>query len=267
VTIALPGTGTPQQTSGTRAGLRQAVRAEWTKLATLRSTKWTLAVTVVGTMLVTVLATQHVSHRLSFKDFDPTNQAMTGLAIASLTMGVLGVLTMSGEYGTGTIRSSLAALPRRETLLTAKVAVVGVLTLLVGEVLSFSAFFLGQAVLAAVGAPSADLGQPGVLRAVVLSGAFLSLLALLGLGIGAIVRHTAGALAAYAGVVLLVPILLQTIGGNPGRFAPELIFANSVSAVVPQSQTLSATVGFLLMVAYTLAALGLGAALLTRRDA
>jgi len=248
-------------------GLRQAVRAEWTKLATLRSTKWTLAVTVLGALLVTVLATQHAGHRLGYKYFDPTNQSMTGLALASLTIGVLGVLTMSGEYGTGTIRSSLAALPRRETLLTAKVAVVGVLTLLVGEVLSFSAFFIGQAVLAAVGAPTAHLGQPDVLRAVVLSGAFLSLLALFGLGLGAIIRHTAGALAAYAGAVLLVPVLLQTISGDPARYTPDLIFANSVAAVLPQPPALSATVGFLLMVAYTLAALGLGAALLKRRDA
>ena len=267
MTIAIPNTGTPQQTADTRAGLRQAIRAEWTKLASLRSTKWTLAVTTVGALLVTVLATHHAGHRLGYKYFDPTNQSMTGLALASLTIGVLGVLTMTGEYGTGTIRSSLAALPRRETLLTAKVAVVGVLTLLVGEVLSFSAFFIGQAVLAANGAPSAHLGQPDVLRAVVLSGAFLSLLALFGLGLGAVVRHTAGALAAYAGVVLLLPVLLQTVGGDPGRYTPDLIFANSVAAVAPQPPALSATVGFGLMVAYTLAALGLGAALLNRRDA
>jgi hypothetical protein len=270
VTIALTTTDTPpQQAAGSHAGLRQAIRAEWTKLSSLRSTKWTLAITAVGTVIVTVLATHGATHQTRgwYQNFDPTNQALAGLAIASLTVGFLGALTMTSEYGTGTIRSSLAAMPRRETLLAAKVAVVGALTLLVGETLSFMSFFVGQAVLKSGQAPSATLGQPGVLRAVVLSGAFLSLLALLGLGLGAIIRHTAGALAAYAGVVLLVPILFKTVPGNPGRFGPDAILANSVAAVVPQHDTLSATVGFLLMVAYGLVALGLGAALLIRRDA
>ena len=83
------------------------------------------------------------------------------------------------------------------------------------------------------GAPTASLGQPGVLRAVALSGAFLALFALLGLGIGTVIRHTAGAIAVFAGVTFLVPILFNSISHGIARFAPELIFANSVAAVVP----------------------------------
>ena len=251
-----------------RAGLRQTLRAEWTKLVSLRSTRWTLLTTVVGALLVTFLSTHGALHhsRAWYSGFDPTNQSLAGLAIGSLTLGILGVLAMSGEYGSGTIRSSLAAMPRRGVLLTAKVVLVGLGTLIVGEALSFIVFFEGQAVLSG-GAPTASLGQPGVFRAVALSGAFLSLFALLGLGIGTVIRHTAGAIAVFAGCTLLASILLSSISESIARFAPELIFANSVAAVVPHLHSLSVTLGAVLMVAYCAVALGLGALLLNRRDA
>ena len=112
-------------------------------------------VTAVGTVLVTFLATHGALHhnKAWYQGFDPTNQALAGLVIGSLSLGVLGVLTVSGEYGTGTIRSSLAAMPRRGVLLAAKVAVVGLCTLVVGEALSFIVFFEGQAILKGGGAP------------------------------------------------------------------------------------------------------------------
>jgi ABC-2 type transport system permease protein len=251
-----------------RAGLRQTLRAEWTKLVSLRSTRWTLFITVVGALLVTFLSTHGALHhsRAWYGGFDPTNQSLAGLAIGSLTLGILGVLAMSGEYGSGTIRSSLAAMPRRGVLLTAKVVLVGLGTLVIGEALSFMVFFEGQAVLSG-GAPTASLGQPGVLRAVALSGAFLALFALLGLAIGTVIRHTAGAIAVFAGCTLLASILLSSISENIARFAPELIFANSVAAVLPHGNSLSVTLGVVLMLAYCAAALGLGALLLNRRDA
>jgi len=244
------------------------MRAEWTKLASLRSTRWTLLITAVGTFLVTFLASHSAVHHPKgwYQGFDPTNQSLAGLAIGSLALGVLGILVISGEYGTGTIRASLAAMPRRSVLLTAKVAVVGLSTLALGEALSFLSFFEGQAVLSG-GAPTASLGQPGVLRAVALSGAFLALFALLGLGIGTVIRHTAGAIAVFAGVTFLAPILFNSISHGVARFAPELIFANSIAAVDRQSNALSVTIGVVLMLVYCTVALGLGAALLDRRDA
>jgi ABC-type transport system involved in multi-copper enzyme maturation permease subunit len=252
-----------------RAGLRQTMRAEWTKFVSLRSIRWTLLVTAVGTLLVTFLATHGALHHPPqwYQGFDPTNQSLSGLAIGSLAIGVLGVLVITGEYGTGTIKASLAAMPRRGVLLTAKVAVVGLSTLVVGEVLSFLSFFEGQAVLSG-GAPTATLGQPGVLRAVALSGAFLALFALLGLGLGTVIRHTAGAIAVFAGVTLLAPILLNSISHFIARFAPELIFANSVASTVGQhNDAVSVTIGVVCMLAYCAFALGLGALVLHRRDA
>jgi ABC-2 type transport system permease protein len=256
------------KTQAQEAGLRPAVRAERTKLTSLRSTTWTLGVTGVGSVLVTFLTCLHARHRPSggYQGFDPTNQALTGLFIASLLIGVLGVLAVTGEYSSGTIRTSLAAMPRRETLIGAKAVVVGGLTLVAGELLSFTCFFVGQSVLSGA-APTASLGQPGVLRAVVLSGAFLALLALFGLGLGTALRHTAGAVAGYAGAFLLLTVVLDRFSQSAARFTPEQILANSVAAAVPQPDALSATIGFMLMAAYAAAALCLGGAALIRRDA
>jgi hypothetical protein len=271
VTIALSLPATMPVARDGRVGFRQAVAAEVSKLVSLRSTKLLLAITAVGTMLVTFLSTNGAAHhpRQWYQGFgwDPTNQAMAGLAIGSLALGVLGVLAISGEYGSGTMRSSLAAVPRRETLFAAKATVVGALTLVVGEILSFGAFFFGQAILRSGGAPAAHLGQPGVLRAVVLTGAFLSLFSLLGLGLGLIIRHTAGAIATFAGVTLLAPLLLHQLSGDPSKFTPAIIFAQSVAAVVPQTNQVSATIGFVLMVMYSAVALAVGAVVLVKRDA
>jgi hypothetical protein len=252
-----------------RYGLARVMRSELTKIATLRSTLWTLLVTVTGTLAVTVLATDTLGHhpRQWYQGFDPTNTALTGMALATLAVGVFGVLSVTGEYGTGTIRSSLTAAPRRPLLLAGKILVVGAILLVVGEVLVFAAFGTGQAFLGADRAPTADLGQPGVLRAVVLSGAFLALLGLLGLGLGVIIRHTAGAVAAFVGVTFLLPVLLQRIPGTPSRYTPVGILANSVSTVVRQPHQVSAPVGFLLMVLYCAVVLGLAAALIAHRDA
>jgi hypothetical protein len=238
-------------------------------LISLRSTKWTLAISTAGALLVTFLSAHNALHqpRGWYHGFDPTNQVLAGLAVFALAFGVLGVLAMTGEYGTGTIRSSLAAMPRRDTLMAAKVIVVGALTFVVGEVAAFGTFFFGQAILSSGGAPTAALGQPGVLRAVTLTGAFLSLFALLGLGLGIVIRHTAGAIAAFAGITLLWPILLKPVAEHLTQFAPATMFANSVAAVVPQPGNVSPTVGFLWMVFYCMAVLGVGAVVLIRRDA
>ena len=132
MTIALTGPSTPTAMAGpARAGFRQAVAAEWTKLFTLRSTKWILAITAVGTLLVTFLSAQSTTHKshMWYQGFDPTNQSLAGLSIGALSLGTLGVLIISGEYSTGTIRSSLAALGRRDSLFMAKLAVLSAVTL------------------------------------------------------------------------------------------------------------------------------------------
>jgi ABC-2 type transport system permease protein len=248
-----------------RAGLRQAVSAEWAKLTTLRSTKWALLVTLIGTGLVTFLSARGSRGQVS-GSFDPTNVSLAGVALGSLIVGILGVLSVSGEYGSGTMRSSLVAMPRRAVLYGAKAVVLGGVALALGLVLSFVAFFEGQAVLAGA-APTVTLADPGVLRVLLESGAYLALLTLFGVGIGAIIRHSAGAIGVFVGCTFLLPVSLQGVAGNPGRFMPELLYGNSIAAVNPVNGAPSSTVGLLLMTLYAAVALGIGGALLARRDA
>jgi hypothetical protein len=252
-----------------RYGLGNAMRAEVTKLRTLRSTKITIAALVVGSLLITWLGnrTQQV-HGPGAANFDPTNQSLSGLALGSLIIGVLGALAATAEYGSGTIRSTLCATPRRPLFLAAKVSVVGILSLIIGEVIAFACFFVGQASLSGH-APTAALSQSGVLQAVTLSGAFLGLLGIFGLCLGIIIRHTAGAISAFVGLTFLVTILLQPLHthGDPGRFAPVQMLANSVATVVRSPGELAPTTSFLWMVFYTAVALVVAAIALTRRDA
>jgi hypothetical protein len=255
--------------SGRGYGLREVARAEWIKLSSLRSTYLTLLVTVLGSFGVTILATAQARHHSHswYQGFDPTNQSMSGLAIGVLAIGVLGAMAATGEYASGTIRSTLAATPRRPLLLAAKVAIVGVISLVVGEVLTFGCWGIGHIVLGTGGAPTSSLGQPGVFRAVALSGVFLALLALVGLALGVIIRHTAGAISAFVAITFLIPILLSRLSSHPERYTPVPMLANSVSAVVRQQNALSVSTSMILMTGYCVALLGLAAAMILRRDA
>jgi hypothetical protein len=256
-----------------RYRLVHVMRSEWTKLRSVRSIRRLLGAMVAGTLalgitdcLVEASDWAHMA-AASRARFDPANISLAGLAFAPLVIGIAGVLVMSGEYGSGLIRSTLAAAPRRRLVLAAKAVVLAAVALALGEVTVFAAFLAGQAVLAGR-APHATLTQPGVLRTVALSGGYLALLALFGLGIGVIVRHSAGAVAAYAGLVLVLPYVLFVLPGNVARFAPETMLASSVAAVRPQPHYLPpGWEGFALMAAYAAVALTLGGWLLSRRDA
>ena len=248
-------------------------RSEWVKLRSVRSIWWVLVAMVAGTLalgitdcLVEVSSWAHMA-AASRARFDPANASLAGLAFAPLAIGIAGVLVMSGEYSSGLIQATLAAVPRRRVLLTAKAAVLAAVTLALGEVTMFAAFLAGQAVLADR-TPHATLAEPGVLRAVALSGAYLVLLALFGLGLGALIRRSAGAIAVYAGVVLVLPYVLLALPGNPARFTPDMMLASSVAAVRPQPHFLPpGWAGFALMAAYAAVALTAGGWRLSRCDA
>jgi ABC-type transport system involved in multi-copper enzyme maturation permease subunit len=252
-----------------RYGLRQVVRSEAVKVATLRSTLWTLLITVAGMSIVTIISTNSVLHKSPdwYQGFDPTNQSLAGMLIGILTMGVFGVMVFTGEYASGTIRTSLSSTPRRPLFLGGKAIVAGAGMLVIAEVLAFACFALGQAILSGGGAPSAHLGQPGVARAVIVSGVFLALFGMLGMGLGVIIRNTAGAISAYVGVTFLLPPLLHQLAGNPARYTPVEILANSVTVTVTNHGQVSPTVGLLLMVAYAAAVLVAGAVMFVSRDA
>ncbi len=251
--------------------LKHVLKSEIMKIATLPSTAITLGVTVVAGLLVTGLVTNSVQYHGGF-GFDPTQQALTGLIIAALTGGVFGALLITGEYSSGTIRATLAATPKRPVLLAAKVVVTAIVMFVFCEMLTFVSFFLGQAILSGRGIPSASLGSPGALRAVLMTGVFVSLLALMSLGFGGIVRSTAGAIAAFAGVVFVLPLVIHTISERAVQYLPPNILVNSIMATVSQGQggpfqPLSPAIGLIMMVIYATIALAVGAVLFVKRDA
>ncbi len=189
--------------------------------------------------------------------------------LGQLLLGVLGVLAITTEFSSGMIRATFAAAPRRPLVLAAKAAVLGAVTLTAGEISAFAAFLAGQAMLKAP-APHATLGQPGVLRAVLMAGAYPALIALISLGIGAIIRHTAGAICALVGVVFVLPLLFFSLGSSlqntAQKFLPDTM-RNSLIAVKPVAHMLSPGLTFGLLCAYAMVALAAGAWALTRRDA
>jgi ABC-2 type transport system permease protein len=248
-------------------GFRTVAQMEWLKLRSVRSTWWTLLVFAAGMvgLAILVMRGQHTS-----SSFDPTNDSFAGLAIGQLALGVLGVLAVTSEFSSGMIRATFAAAPRRPLVLAAKAAILASVTLVAGEIMAFVAFGVGQAVLRSQ-FPHAALGQPGVLRAVLMAGAYPALIGLIGLGLGAIIRHTAGAISAVVGVLFVLPLILVPLGTSiqnaAGQFMPMLIAENSLTAVKPVAHSLSPGVGFALLCGYAVAALAAGGWALARRDA
>ncbi|WP_205751875.1 ABC transporter permease subunit [Cryptosporangium phraense] len=242
---------------------------EWIKLRSLRSTPWMLLATTVGMIVVGVaaMANTKAPSPAAAASFDPVNNALAGVVIGQLVIGLMGVLAVTGEYSSGSIRSTLAAVPGRWTMLGAKSAVVGLVSLVVGESVTFVTFFAGTAAMAP-GVPQPSLGDAGVLRAVVLSGAYLALVALIGIGLGAAIRHSSAAIGAFVGLFFVLPLLLAGLTGpTVSKFLPTLIFSSSLGVSREVSEVLTPWVGFAVLWLYVVAALGVGGRLLARRDA
>jgi ABC-2 type transport system permease protein len=253
-------------TARDRVGFPQAARMEWIKLRSLRSTWWVLALTVAGALGIAVAVGVNTEDAAA----DLTNNALAGISLGLLLVGVLGVLAMTGEHSSGMIRATLAAVPNRPLVLAAKAAVFGALALAAGEAAAFIAFFAGGAALPA-GVPAPTLGQPGVLRAVVLGGAGYCLIGLIGVGLGAVIRHTPAAIALLVGGVYVLAQLVAGFATWIMAWLPIAIVANSLSVTRPmgdgQIRFLSPWAGLGVLGLYAAAALGAGAFLLARRDA
>jgi hypothetical protein len=253
-----------------------SARAEWTKLRSVRSTIWSLLVTVAITVgLGALFCAARVSRwdRLDpgeIRNFDPTAFSLNGLFLAQLAIGVLGVLVISSEYATGQIRATLGATPQRNLVLVAKTVVFAAVTLVVGLVASMAAFFIGQSIFTAKHA-QASLGDPGVLRAVIGGALYLTLVGLLGIGLGTVLRRTAGAIAALVGLLLILPILANFLpspwNDDVSKFLPGQA-GGQIFRVIPDSSTsLGPWVGFAVFAAYVVVSLVVGGILLARRDA
>lgn len=258
-----------------RATFAHAVRAEWTKVRTLRSVAYTLIVTVVlGVGVGCLLSFAGARGYASFSPdeqaaFDPTSRSLAGYIMAQLALGFLGAFVITSEYATGLIRTSLAAVPRRGRLLAAKVLVFAAVALGVGELIGFGSFTLGQRILAGHGVPYATLGDPGVLRAVVGSGLYLTVVGLLGVALGVLVRATAGAIGIVVVATFLVPAftpaLPETWARYVGKYWPSMA-GREIMAVQHDPHLLSPWAGLGLMCASVGVVLLAAFAVLGRRD-
>ena len=249
---------------------RHVAHMEWIKLRTLRSTWWALAITAAGGAVMAIVIGLNTISRSS----DLTNNVLAGVVPGLLLIGVLGVLVMTTEYTSGMIRATLTAIPRRPLLLAAKAVVFGAAALVVGEAAAFLAFFAGGAAFRhGLSAPS--LSQPGVLQAIVLGGASYCLIGLLGLGLGAIIRHTAAAIAVLVAGVFVIGMIIGAAARGVAAYLPVFIIGNSLTTTRQQSCTgaaqcvhfLSPWTGLAVLSLYAAAALAIGGWLLVRRDA
>jgi hypothetical protein len=245
-----------------RYRFRQVARMEWVKLRSLRSTWLALAVTVAGA--IGIATAVGVNTRDAAADL--TNNSLAGISLGLLVIGVLGVLVMTGEYSSGMIRATFAAVPDRPLVLAAKTAVFGLVALAAGEAGAFIAFFAGRAALPDR-IPAPTLGQPGALRAVVLTGVGFCLVGLIGLGLGAIIRHTPAAIAVLVGGVWVVGQIVGAAAHALMGYVPISIVANSLGTTQPLEGMLTPWAGLAMLSLYAAVALGVGGWLLAKRDA
>jgi ABC-type transport system involved in multi-copper enzyme maturation permease subunit len=246
--------------------------SEWTKLRSVRSTRWSLFVAFVFTTGIAALATAVVSHHWSHmgpndrRHFHPLEPTFGGVQLAQLAIGVLGVLVITGEYSTGMIRASMTAAPRRLPVLWGKTVVYGLTTLALMMPAVFIAFFVGQSILSGHGI-EAHLGDPGVLRAVVGAGLYLTAVGLFGLGLGAIVRNTAGGIALFAGLMFVLPPLMNVLPTSwNNAISPYLPLQAGERVLQTTGGTLGPWQGFGVLCGYVVASLAIAAVLLKKRD-
>ena len=252
----------------------RVVRSEWTKFWTVRSTRWSLLVATVLTIGFPILASTVIATHWGSRsphdraNFNPLDPALIGSQIAQLAIGVLGVLVVSGEYSTGMIRATLTAVPKRLPVLWAKAGVFAVVTFALMLPSVLVAFFASQSILSRHHANVA-WSDPGVSRAVIGAALYLTAIAVMTLGLGAIVRNTAGGIATFAAIFFVLPPLMDVLPSSWNDAISPYLPGNAGRAILSithDANTLSPWAGFAVLCGYALLALAIAAVLLVRRD-
>jgi hypothetical protein len=259
------------------AAAAAAVRAEWVKIRTVRSTVWSLLLTFVlcaGLGLLFCLTLRHGFDRMDQEaraNFDPVLAGFYSLTLGQIALVVFGVLLVTGEYTSGSIRASLTAMPRRGVFYGAKVLAGTLTALAFSLVTGFVTFFTSQA---ALGPHGVSLGAPGVLRATLFACLYLTLMCVLAMGVAAMLRSTALSLG------IMIPLLFldsQGAGNVPkvrtvAQFLPDQAGQVMMRVVEPDPSFISyrafgpwTALGILLL--WTVATLTCGGLVLFRRDA
>ena len=255
-----------------RAGFADALRSEFTKIRSTRSTYWTLLALVMVCVGIGALASagaaSHAS-QITKASFDATQQSLGGLYVGQLVIAVLGALTITSEYSTGMIRTSLTVQPRRGVVFAAKAVVFAVVSLVTGLIASFGSFFLGQALMSGHHL-SVTLGQPDVLRAVIGGALFLAACGTLAYGLGALLRHTAGAITAAIGLLFVLSVLVNFLPHSwqvsVDKWMPA-IAGSQVWATRASPDQFPAWGGFAVLAGYAVVSIITGLVVFRTRDA
>jgi ABC-2 type transport system permease protein len=270
-------TAGPEWASHLRVTQWRVVVSEWTKLRSLRSTRWSMLVAVLLTIalpLIGALITgTHWSH-MSPSDRagrHPLDIALFGVRLSQLAIGVLGVLVISGEYSTGMIRASLGAVPKRLPVLWAKVGVFAVVSFLLALPSVLIAFFGSQAILDNYHhILQIPFSHPGVARTVIGGAVYLTLIGVFALGLGTITRNTAGGIAVFAGIFFVIPPLMNVLPTSWNNAISEYLPSSAgvdMFSLTHGSHDLAPGPGLVLFLAYTAFVIAVAAIALARRDA
>lgn len=272
VIVPPPATAKPD-TSGRGPNQLRTLRSELVKMRTLRSTGLTLLAAVLGLaglgLLISLVTYNNFSRMPAeqIASFDPVGRSLGGVNIAQLAIGVLGVLLVTGEYSTGMIKSTFAAIPTRLPVLWGKAALYAVVTAVLMIPSSFVAFLGGQYLL---GSHGTTLGAPHALRAVVGVGLYLTVIAVLAVAIGFLVRSTAGGIATLFGLLLVLPGLGNLLPASWQSNVLPYLPSNAGSALYtlhPENPgTLAPWTGFAVLCLWAIGTLIAAAIVLKRRD-
>lgn len=261
-------TGTPT--------LATTTRSEWFKFRTVRASFIGLAtfflLTIGIAVLITLVIKSNWSQRPALEKlaFDPVTTSLVGVFFAQFAAGVIGARLITSEYASGALRTTLAAVPRRTNLVLAKVIVLLVTFFILSEIVVFAAFEIGQAVYRSGHLPTGTLSNATDLRAVIFAGIYLTILSLIGLGLGLILRTTSVTISVYVTVLLIVPIIVNFLPSSwqdhISKYLPSNLGASMMSPQAAGS-SFSWTTASVVLVVYTVAIVSLGTVLLSRRDA
>lgn len=269
----------PEATQRTRprykvTGLR-VLRSEWAKLWTLRSTWITLALGLAFLIAFGVIAAwQYQSGGNSdggpdLNDSTALSLSLFGISLAQMAFGILGVMVTAGEYSTGMIRSTLAAVPRRLPVLRSKSAVYGLVTFALATIGAFVTFLIGNELVSGTAA-ELSLSDSGVVRSLLGAGLYLSLIAVIGTALGALFRSVAGGISVLVGTLMLVPGLTSLLPNSwqddVSRYLPSNA-GESMYSLTHDAASLSPTAGLLVLLGWAALALAGAAYRLVRKDA
>lgn len=255
--------------------LLDVVKSEWIKFRSVRSSVMGVIVFFVLTLglggLISWAVRSHWSHssptdRLTF---DPVSTSLAGILFAQFAVGVIGVLFITSEYSSGSIRTTLAAVSNRRRLVSAKLIVLAASLIVVSEVVCFATFLLGQAIFKGE-VPTASLATSDVLRSVLLAGLYLTLLAIAGFSLGLIVRQSAACISIFVTILLIVPIIFAFLPSSwqnsYSKYLPSEL-GRSMMSSFPAAYHLAAWNALGLLLIYVVVVFGVGITMMIRRDA